>query len=90
MKTKRILKVIENFLKKHWPKWTILAILGIIVYLGFVFYLHIFKPVYQPEELLLQKLEIKKQTHQEIMELYNQQEENINQIINKDYNDPFK
>lgn len=90
MKAKKILKLIERFLRKHWHKWTILAILGIVIYAGFVFYQYVYKPVYQPKESILQKLEIKKQIYQEIMEFYYQQEENISQIINKDYPNPFK
>lgn len=90
MKMKESLKPVENFLKKHWQKWTILAILGIVIYAGFVFYQYVYKPVYQPRELTPTKLEIDKEIYQEIMEFYNQREGNINQIINKDYNNPFK
>lgn len=90
MKSKKILKAIENFLKKHWQKWTILAILGIVIYIGIMFYLYVYNPVYEPKELIPEKLEIDKITYQEIMEYYNQQEQIINQIVNKEYLNPFK
>lgn len=90
MKREKILKLIENFFKKHWQKWTILAILGIIIYTGFIFYQYVYKPLYQPRELPLQKLEINKKNYQEIMDFYYQQEENIDKIINKTYPNPFK
>lgn len=90
MKTKKILKLIKGFFRKHWQKWTILAIGAIVIYAGFVFYQYVFKPVYQPKESIPQKLEIEKQIYQEIMGFYYQQEENISQIINKDYPNPFK
>ena len=90
MKKNRFLKAIKNLLKEHWQKWTIIAILGIILYVGFVFYFYIYKPVYQPRELTPQKLEINKKVYQEIMDFYFQQEENINEIINKEYPNPFK
>lgn len=90
MKKEKFLKPIKKFFKKHWPKWTILVILGIIIYTGFVFYQYIYKPIYQPRELLPQKLEIDKEIYQEIMDFYSQQEKNINEILNKIYPNPFK
>lgn len=90
MNIKKLLKVVKIFCKKHWLKWTILAILGIIVYLGFVFCQYIYKPIYQPRELFPKRLEIKQQIYQEIMDFYSQQQENINKIINKTYPNPFK
>jgi len=90
MRLKKILKAIARFFKKHWPKWTILAILVIIIYLGFVFYHYIYKPAYQSKELTPYRLEIEEQIYQEIMDSYNQRQENINKIINKDYPNPFE
>jgi len=90
MKTPKSLKPIKKFLKKHWRNWTILAILGIITYIGFIFYNYLYKPVYQPEELIPQKLEIDVDAHQQIMDFYHQEQENINIIINKEYPNPFK
>ena len=90
MKNKKSLKPIKDFLKKYWQKWTIIIILGIIIYIVFVFYQYIYKPVYQPEELMPQRLEIKEGIYQEIMNFYYQQGENINIILNKNYPNPFK
>lgn len=90
MKSKKILKAVEKFLKKHWQKWTILAILAIVVYIGIVFYLYVYKPAFQPQESTPLKLEIDKETYQEVMEHYNQKQEIINQIMNKEYINPFK
>lgn len=90
MKTPKSLKLTKNFLKKHWRNWTILAVLGIVIYIGFIFYHYLYKPIYQPEELTPQKLEIDTDTYQEIMDLYYQEQESINIIINKEYPNPFK
>lgn len=90
MRIHRILVKIKNFLAKYWQYWTILAILAIVVYIGFVFYVYIYKPIYQPRELVPQKLEIDKKTYQQVIDFHNQQEEKINQIISKDYPDVFK
>ena len=90
MKLKKTSKAIEKFYKRHWKNWTILAILGIIIYTGFVFYQYIYKPVYQPRELIPQRLEIKEQTYQEIMDFYFQRQENITKILNKNYPNLFK
>jgi capsular polysaccharide biosynthesis protein len=90
MKLKKILKPIGKFFKKHWKKWTILAILGIIIYISFIFYQYIYKPIYQSQELIPQKLRIKKQIYQEVMDFYFQRQENITKIISRDYLDPFK
>lgn len=90
MRIHRILRRIKNFLAKYWQYWTILAILAIIIYIGFVFYVYVYRPVYQPRELRPQKLEIDKKTYQQVIDFHNQQEENISQIISKDYIDPFK
>lgn len=90
MKLRKNLKPIGKFLKKYWKNWTILAILGIIIYTGFIFYQYIYKPIYQPRELMLHRLEIKKQIYQEIMDSYFQRQENITEILNKNYLNPFR
>lgn len=90
MKTAKTSKAIKDFLKKHWQKWTILAILGIVIYVGVLFYLYIYKPIYQPRDLVPQKLEINEQIYQEIMDHYNQREQIINEIISKNYQDVFR
>lgn len=90
MKNKKFLKPIKSFFGKHWQKWTIILILGIIIYIGFIFYQYIYKPIYQPRELVPQRLEIKEEIYQELMDFYSQQEEKINEILNKTYPNPFK
>lgn len=90
MKKKKFLKLIKDFLGRHWHKWTIIVILGIIIYIGFTFYQYIYEPIYQPRELMPQRLEIKEEIYQEVMEFYSQQEDNINEILNKTYPNPFK
>jgi len=87
---KKSLKTIEKLLKNHWKKWTILAILAIIIYIGFLFYSYIYKPIYQPKDLVPEKLEIDKETYQELINYYNSKQENINRIISKEYPNIFK
>jgi hypothetical protein len=90
MKPKNILKSIKIFLSKHWKKWTIFAILAIVIYAGFVSYEYIYKPLYVQNEITPFKLEIKKAVYQSIMDNYAQKQEIIDKIINKNYSDPFK
>lgn len=90
METKKSLKLIKRFFKKHWLKWTILVVLGIIIYTGIIFYQYIYKPIYQPEELTPQKLEIDIKTYQKVMDSYYQEEENIDKILNKKHLDLFR
>lgn len=90
MKNRNILKPIKKFCKKHWQKWTILAILAMIIYVGFIFYQCVYKPIYQIGELEFQRLEIKEQIYQELMDSYSQRQKNINKILTKTYIDPFK
>ena len=90
MKKTNFFKKINKFFKKHWRKWTILAILGIVVYTGFIFYQYIYKPLYQPKEMSLPKIEIKKQVYQEVMDLYYQRQSNLDKIIYKDYPNLFR
>jgi len=87
---KKALKTIKKLLENYWKKWTTLAILVIIIYIGFLFYSYIYKPIYQPKDLVPEKLEIDKETYQELMNHYNLKQENINQIINKEYPNIFK
>ena len=90
MKTDKILKSSKSFFARHWKKWTILAFLAILVYIGFVFYKYVYGPLYSQREVSPFKLEIKKATYQSIKDNYSGREEKINQIINKNYSDPFK
>lgn len=90
MKQTQFLKTIKDFLEKHWQKWTILIIAAMVIYIGFVFYLYIYKPIYRPEGLKLQKLEIENGVYQDIMDIFQQRKANINQVINKNYIDVFK
>lgn len=90
MKVRKILKPIENFFKKYWQNWTILAILAMVIYISFILYQYIYKPIYQPRKITPQRLEIEKQIYQEVMDLYSQRQENISKIINKEYPNPFK
>lgn len=90
MKQNKFLKAIKDFLKKHWQKWTILIIGAMVVYIGFVFYLYVYKPIYKPEGLKLQKLEIEDKVYQNIIDIYQQRKENIDIIFNKEYIDVFK
>jgi len=84
------LKKIGIFLKKHWKKWTILAILFIIAFVGFIVYEHVYKPLYQSMEVEAQKLEIKKKTYRDVMDSYYEREDKIDEIVNKLYPNPFK
>jgi len=90
MNIKNFLKSSKEFCGKHWKKWIILAILIMVIYIGFIFYQYIYKPIYQPKEVTAQRLEIKKNIYQRIMNRYSRIGENINQIFNKNYPDPFK
>jgi len=89
MDIKKILKPIDVFFKKHWRKWTLLAILAIFAYAGFIFYQYIYKPIYRAKEVPSYKLEIKRIIYQDILEIFSQKKETINKIINKDYSNPF-
>ncbi|MFZ5559197.1 MAG: hypothetical protein ACOZAL_00125 [Patescibacteria group bacterium] len=90
MSIRRILKLIREFSGKHWRKWTILAILAMVTYIGFIFYQYIYKPIYKSQETSIQRIEIKQELYQKLMDSYLQSENNINKIINKDYPDPFR
>jgi len=90
MDIKKILKSIKEFLGKHWRKWTILAIGGMVVYSGFVFYQYIYRPIYKPQEIPSQRIEIKEELYQKLMDFYLKYQDNINEIINKEYPNPFK
>lgn len=90
MELGKILRAIKRFLSKHWSRWTILAILAMVIFIGFIFYQYIYKPIYQSREFEPKILEIKKDVYQELMDLYFQRQENINRIITREYADPFK
>lgn len=87
---KKTLKQINKFLENNWQKWTILVILGIVIYVLIIFYSLVYKPVYMPEVVTSEKLEIKTQTYEDIMSFHEQKQENIDQIVNKEYLDIFK
>jgi len=90
MSLKNIFKSISNFLSQYWKKWTIFAILAIVIYAGFIYYEYIYKSLYLENEITAFKLEIKKSAYQDIMDNYTKKQETIDKIINKDYLDPFK
>lgn len=90
MRRIKFLRTTKNFCKRHWRKWMVLAIISVIVYIGFVFYQYIYKPIYEPRESTLLQLEIKKKTHKEVMDLYSQRQENLDKALRKDYPNPFK
>ncbi|OGZ33092.1 MAG: hypothetical protein A2V69_02775 [Candidatus Portnoybacteria bacterium RBG_13_40_8] len=86
----RISKSLKVFLSKHWRKWTILAILAMVIYIGFVAYEYVYKPIYQFKEVTAQRLGIKRQIYQQIMDFYSKSQQDVNDILNKNYPDPFK
>jgi hypothetical protein len=90
MKAKDPFKKIGKVFIRHWRKWTLLAICGMIIYLGFLFYEYIYQPIYQPGEIVSVQREIAKQVYQKVMDAYFQKQENINQVFNKNYLDIFK
>jgi hypothetical protein len=83
-------KAIKKFCGKYWRRWTTLAILAMVIYIGFIFYQYIYKAIYQPREIISQRLEIKEQTHKEVMDSYFQRTKNIEIILGKYYPNPFK
>jgi len=90
MDLKKISKSINNFFAKNWKKWTIFMILAILVYAGYVSYKYVYKPLYGQKEIAAFKLEIRKSVYNELMESYAQKQQTIDNIINKNYLDPFK
>lgn len=90
MNNKKKLRALKNFCKRHWRKWTILIILAMVVYVVFIFYQYIYKPIYQTKEIVSKKLEIRKDVYQDIMDLYLQRQSNAEEAINKTYPDPFR
>lgn len=90
MDIKKLLKSIKNFLEKYWRKWTILAIGVMVIYIGFIFYQYIYKPIYKSQETSVQIIEIKKEIYQKLMDSYLEYQDNINKIMSKDYPNPFK
>ena len=90
MDIRKILKPIKNLFSKSWKRWTILAILAMVVYIGFILYQFIYKPVYQFREPTSQRLEINKNHYQKIMETYSKSSDIINDLVNRSYPDPFK
>jgi hypothetical protein len=87
---RRISKSLKVFLSKHWKRWTILTILAMVIYIGFIGYEYIYKSVYQFKEVTAQRLEIKRETYQQIMDFYSKSQEDVNDILNKNYSDPFR
>ena len=90
MNIKNLPKSIKGFFGKYWKKWTILVVLAMLIYIGFIFYQYVYKPIYQLREVSAQRFEIEKNIYEQIMDSYSKVEENINKTINKDYSDPFK
>ena len=90
MNPKNLFKKTQKIFEIHWRKWTILAILGMIIYLGFTFYKYIYKPIYKPQATPFLQIEIKQDIYEKVMEVYFQKQENLNEILNKNYLDIFK
>jgi len=90
MNLKKTAKSIRNFFIKHWKKWTIFSFLAILVYIGFIFYEYVYKPIYALKEVAPFKLEIKRAVYQGIVDAYLNKGEKVNQINTKNYLDPFK
>ena len=86
----KTLKAIEKLLKNNWHKWVFIAILGVIVFIIYLFYLFIYKPIYEPRDLVPEKLEIDKIIYDELINFCDLKEQNINQIIKKEYSNIFK
>ena len=89
MKNKTIL-LLKNIFKKILTNWTILVFLAIVIYIGLGFYNSVYKPIYRPTEMPPQKLKIQSKVYEKIMDIFSQREKNINEILNKNYPDPFK
>ena len=90
MNLNKIIKSIKGFLSAHWQRWTILVILAMIIYLGFMLYKYVYKPIYHPEEVVVQKLEIKENLYNSLLEKFSQKQKNIIEILSKNYLDPFQ
>jgi hypothetical protein len=90
MDSNRFIKSIMDFLKKHWQGWTILAILVMIVYLGLTLYNYVYKPLYQPEKVVLEQPVIKESLYKSLMDNFAQRQKSIIEIFGKNYLDPFK
>lgn len=85
-----IIKSIERFLKNHWQRLTILVIFAMIIYLGFMLYEYVYRPAYRPEEIVVQKLEIKENLYNSLLAEFSQKQKNIIEIFDKNYLDLFK
>ncbi len=90
MNQNKLIKSVSIFFKNHWRIWTILMFVVIIMYLGIVFYKYIYTPIYSPQEIMPPRLEIKESIYNALINKFSQQENNINEILNKNYFDPFK
>jgi len=90
MNPNKIIKSFERFLKNHWQKWTILAILAMIIYSVSIFYKYAYKPIYNFEGIDIQKLEIKERLYGSLMNNSIQKQNNLVEIFNKNYLSPFK
>jgi len=90
MNFNKIIKSSERFLRTHWRKWTILAILAMIIYSGFIFYKYAYKSIYDSEQNGTQKLEIKEELYKSLMNQSIQKQNNLIEIFNKNYLNPFK
>lgn len=90
MNPRNLFKKTQKIFEIHWRKWTILVILGMIIYLGFIFYKYIYKPIYKPQAISSLQIEIKQDIYKKVMEVYFQKRENLNEILNKNYLDIFK
>jgi len=90
MNFKNITKSITDFLAKNWKKWTIFVILAMVIYVGIVAYLYVYKPLYAQKQVSPFQLEIKNNIYRQLMDNYAQKQQIIDKINNKSYLDPFK
>ncbi|MFH1129384.1 MAG: hypothetical protein V1686_01455 [Patescibacteria group bacterium] len=90
MNQDKSIRTIFKFIKNRWRLWTILVFLVIIIYLGVVFYKYVYVPIYSPQEAVSQRLEIKENIYDILINKLSQQEKNISEIFNKNYLNPFK
>ncbi len=86
----KLINALKKFFARNWKRWTIVAILAILFYIGFVFYKYVYIPLFAEKEITPFKLEIKDSLFKSIILNETEKQERVNQILNKEYLDPFK
>ncbi len=89
-KCQKILKCLLLFLSEHIFAVFLILILVILVLAGLIFYQYGYKVAYREAQVSIKEVQVNSQLYQKIMARFDQREEEIKEISNKNYPDPFR